>query len=162
VRFSPDFEWVKGGKLPGLSGGPKNVTGGRPANGRNGFSCRLMWREDGHGEAYVYHMNQEGNYGESIPFPDDFRFSTDTDYTVRMKVVMNTPNRRNGKLRVWVTPAESPREKPVVSRDDLQWRSVAGFGVDSVLFQTFYGGGNSTWMPSKQCWAEFDDVTVND
>ncbi|HYF35309.1 MAG TPA: hypothetical protein VD994_08485, partial [Prosthecobacter sp.] len=38
VRFSAEFEFVKGGKLPGLCGGPENVSGGRPADGRNGFS----------------------------------------------------------------------------------------------------------------------------
>ena len=35
VRFSPGFDWVKGGKLPGLGGGEK-TTGGRPADGLNG------------------------------------------------------------------------------------------------------------------------------
>jgi hypothetical protein len=60
VRFAADFDWVKGGKLPGLSGGPANVSGGRPADGTNGFSARLMWRKDGRGEAYVYHKNQKG------------------------------------------------------------------------------------------------------
>jgi len=58
LRFSKDFDFVKGGKLPGLCGGPENVSGGRPANGQNGFSARLMWRRDGRGEAYVYHKNR--------------------------------------------------------------------------------------------------------
>ena len=44
VRFGKDFDWVKGGKLPGFCGGPENVSGGRPADGTNGFSARLMWR----------------------------------------------------------------------------------------------------------------------
>lgn len=42
VAFSPGFDWVKGGELPGLLGGPKSVTGGTPANGMHGFSVTLM------------------------------------------------------------------------------------------------------------------------
>ena len=160
VRFSPDFDWVKGGKLPGFSGGPESVTGGHPANGKNGFSCRLMWRADGRGEAYVYHMNQKGKYGDSIPFPKDFRYATNTDITVRMKIAMNTPDRRDGKLRVWIGSAGSPDEALVVTRDDMQWRSVTDFGVDKVCFETFHGGSDSTWAPTKDCWTEFSSITV--
>lgn len=162
LRFSSDFDWVKGGKLPGLSGGPENVTGGHPANGTNGFSCRLMWRADGRGEAYVYHKNQKGKYGDSIPFPEDFRYPTNTDIAVRMKIAMNTPGRRDGKLRVWIASDGSLNETLVVTRDDIEWRSVADFGVDSVLFQTFHGGRDTTWAPSKDCWTEFSAITVTE
>lgn len=162
VRFSSDFDWVKGGKLPGLSGGPESVTGGRPANGRNGFSCRLMWRADGRGEAYVYHKNQKGKYGDSFLFPEDFRFPTNSDIAVRMTIKMNTLHRRDGKLRVWVASAGSTNETLAVKRDDIEWRSVPEIGVDSVLFQTFHGGGNRTWAPSKECWTEFSAVTVSE
>ena len=102
VEFSSGFDWVKGGKLPGLCGGPKSVTGGRPANGKNGFSARLMWRADGRGEAYVYHMNQPKKYGQSFPFPATFRFPVAEPVNVRLRVSMNTPGRRDGKLDVWV------------------------------------------------------------
>ena len=162
VRFSPDFDWVKGGKLPGLSGGPESVTGGNPANGKNGFSCRLMWRKDGRGEAYVYHKNQNGKYGDSFPFPGDFRFQPDVDIAVRMAIVMNSSNRANGKLNIWIQPADSSIERLVVDRDDLVWRTVDDIGVDSVLFETFHGGGNKTWAPLRHCWTEFSPVTVTD
>jgi hypothetical protein len=52
VAFDTDFDWVKGGKLPGLRGGPdpNNCSGGNQANGTNCFSSRVMWRTDGNGE----------------------------------------------------------------------------------------------------------------
>jgi hypothetical protein len=52
VAFDANFDWVKGGKLPGLRGGPdpNNCSGGNQANGTNCFSSRLMWRPDGNGE----------------------------------------------------------------------------------------------------------------
>jgi hypothetical protein len=52
VAFDSGFDWVKGGKLPGLRGGPdpNNCSGGNQANGTNCFSSRLMWRTNGAGE----------------------------------------------------------------------------------------------------------------
>jgi hypothetical protein len=156
LRFSKDFDFVKGGKLPGLCGGPENVSGGRPANGTNGFSARLMWRKDGRGEAYVYHKNQKGNYGDSFAFPADFRFPTDTPVKVRLIVSMNTPGKRDGALRVWID------EKLLVERSDMEWRSVDSFGVDGLYFETFHGGGDKSWAPTKPCWAEFGELRVSE
>ncbi|MCB1209306.1 MAG: hypothetical protein KDK97_08265 [Verrucomicrobiales bacterium] len=160
VRFGDDFDWVKGGKLPGLSGGPSNVSGGRPADGTNGFSARLMWRRDGRGEAYVYHKNQKGDYGDSFAFPEDFRFPTVAPIRVRMRVEMNEPGRKNGKLYVWIAMGEPMTEQLVVSRTNMEWRSVDAFAIDSLYFETFHGGSDKTWAPSRPCWAEFSGVKV--
>lgn len=159
VRLSPDFDFVKGGKLPGLCGGPENVSGGRPANGTNGFSARLMWRKGGRGEAYVYHKNQKGDYGDSFSFPEEFRFPTGVPVRVRLAVTMNRPRKRDGTLRVWIA-LPSQKERLLVDRDDMEWRSNDSFGVDSLYFETFHGGGDSSWAPSRPCWAEFSGLEV--
>jgi len=162
VRFGPGFEWVKGGKLPGLCGGPENVSGGRPADGTNGFSARLMWRAEGKGEAYLYHKNQPDRYGDRVAFPDDFRFPTETAIRVRMRVTMNEPSRKNGKIQVWIRTGddETAPEREVVHRTDLEWRSVPAFGVDSLYFETFYGGSDKSWAPQQASWAEFGEISV--
>ena len=51
VFFPGDFDWVKGGKLPGLYGGHTRCSGGNPA--LDCFSTRLMWRAGGAGELYL-------------------------------------------------------------------------------------------------------------
>lgn len=51
VFFPGDFDWVKGGKLPGLYGGHARCSGGNPA--LDCFSTRLMWRAGGAGELYL-------------------------------------------------------------------------------------------------------------
>ena len=159
VRFSEGFDWVKGGKLPGVCGGPDNVSGGRPATGKNGFSARLMWRRDGRAEAYVYHKNQPTNYGDQFAFPADFRLPTQTPVHVRMQVGMNTPGERDGTLRVWVAiDKEAPRL--MVERTNLEWRDHRSFGVDSLYFETFHGGGDLSWAPTRPCWAEFSDLRM--
>ena len=159
VRFSKDFDWVKGGKLPGLCGGPENVSGGRPATGANGFSARLMWRKDGRGEAYVYHKNQPERFGESLPFPAGFRFPTEKPVHVRLAVVMNAPGRRDGSVRVWIALGEGGEEL-VVEHTRMEWRSVPTFGVDSLYFETFHGGSDLGWAPTRECWAEFGNLSL--
>lgn len=159
LRFGPDFDFVKGGKLPGLCGGPENVSGGRPADGANGFSARLMWRKDGRGEAYVYHKNQPEKYGESFAFPEDFRFPPGVPVQVRLAVVMNTGGLRDGILRVWTTlPGQG--ERLMVERKDMEWRSAETFSVDSLYFETFHGGNDATWAPTRACYAEFTGLEV--
>lgn len=149
VIFEEGFDFVKGGKLPGLCGGPKTITGGDPVNGKEGWSARVMWRKDGRGQAYVYHMNQPEKYGDQFNFPEDFRFLPGTPVTFRLQVAMNTPGKRNGVLKI------SAGDRLVVERTDLEWRAVPEIGVDSLLFNTFHGGSDSEWAPSRDVHARF-------
>ena len=52
VAFDSGFDWVKGGKLPGLRGGLNSTgcSGGNKADGLDCFSSRIMWRKSGAGE----------------------------------------------------------------------------------------------------------------
>jgi len=55
VFFPQDFDWVRGGKLPGLYGGKESCSGGDEA--LDCFSTRLMWRAEGVGELYLVSQN---------------------------------------------------------------------------------------------------------
>lgn len=56
LAFDSDFDWVKGGKLPGIRGGPSTsgCSDGKEPDGTDCFSARLMWRKDGEGEGKRY------------------------------------------------------------------------------------------------------------
>ena len=45
IMFGKNFDFVRGGKLPGLGGGASKGSGGTEEEYQNGFSARLMWRE---------------------------------------------------------------------------------------------------------------------
>jgi len=45
IMFGKNFNFVRGGKLPGLGGGTSAGCKGTPEEHKNGFSARLMWRE---------------------------------------------------------------------------------------------------------------------
>lgn len=64
VRFSSNFNFVLGGKLPGLYGGIGN-TGGNIPDGTDGFSTRYMWGRNGVGEVYAY-LPTSQQYGTGI------------------------------------------------------------------------------------------------
>ncbi|KAF9094620.1 hypothetical protein BGX29_004044 [Mortierella sp. GBA35] len=66
MMFQPGFEWVKGGKLPGiLMGSEQGCNAGCSGGGtaENCFSTRMMWRANGMGELYLY-------AAKSVYFPD--------------------------------------------------------------------------------------------
>jgi hypothetical protein len=77
-----------------------------------------------------------------------------------MRVEMNEPRRKNGKLYVWISAGEAQQERLVVSHTDIEWRSVDTFAIDSLYFETFHGGSDATWAPTRPCWTEFSGVKV--
>jgi hypothetical protein len=72
---------------------------------------------------------------------------------------MNQGGQRDGLLRVWMT-LPGKVERLVVERTDMEWRSADTFNVDSLLFETFHGGNDSTWAPTRPCYAEFTDIRI--
>lgn len=62
VFFPADFDWVQGGKLPGIYGGKVGCSGGDAAV--TCFSTRLMWRAGGAGELYL--VGPLGVYSRSL------------------------------------------------------------------------------------------------
>ena len=61
LAFDQNFDWVKGGKLPGIKGGPDvtGCSGGKEPNGTDCFSARLMWRKNGEGEGSLFSFSKQ-------------------------------------------------------------------------------------------------------
>lgn len=152
VLFASDFDWVLGGKLPGLGAG--SVSPGQPPDGTDGWLARLMWLQDGKGIAYVYHPDMPGKWGENIHFAGGVKFQRNKIHTVRVEVVLNTPTRHDGILRVWLDGAL------VVERTNMRWRDVDSLQIDGISFSTFFGGSTADWAPSKDETAEFGDFKL--
>lgn len=62
IMFGNNFDFVRGGKLPGLGGGTSKGYGGTPEEYQNGFSARLMWREID----FENNMLMKGNLSKEI------------------------------------------------------------------------------------------------
>ena len=145
VRFPVGFQFVQGGKLPGLYGGVEPFSGGKHTS--NGWSIRLMWRTGGAGEVYAYTARTVG-YGDEYG-KGNFTFSADGKWhTLAEHVHLNSVGASNG----YVT----------LSYDGVQVISQTGVDITDtntpiagLFFSTFYGGNDSSWAPSQTMQLSF-------
>ena len=154
LRFGVGFDFVKGGKLPGLGGGANN-TGGHKPNGDDGWSARMMWRTGGHAVQYVYHPDQPGVYGEDFAWRiggEPVVFVPGRWYHVEHRIVMNTPGQKDGVIQGWLDG------QLALEKRGLRFRNTAAFAIDTLQFSTFFGGGDPSWAASRDEEIAFDDL----
>lgn len=152
VFFPQGFDFVKGGKLPGLYGG-EAPSGGTPATGENGFSMRFMWRKDGQGELYEYVVNQPGDYGASSG-RGSWTFDTGRWVTLEQEIVLNTPGKEDGLARVWVD------NQPVLEQQGIVYRTSDDVTIDGIMFSTFFGGTGKSWRTPQDQSVDFADFRL--
>lgn len=155
LRFGADFEWVKGGKLPGFIGGT-GPTG--CVQDDTGFSARMMWRGAAALVQYMYYPNKQSNCG------DDFHYETGGMnlaapsgewLTVQHRLVMNTPGQQDGVLQGWVDG------ELMLDLHDFEYRlQGASYAIDGMYFSTFYGGSTDDWAPMTDQTIDFDDFII--
>lgn len=156
LRFDPGFDFVKGGKLPGLAGGKGN-TGGHKPNGKDGWSARIMWRPDGKIVQYVYYPDQPGVYGEDFDW--DYGgcprfFKPGKWYCVETFVQMNTLGKKDGIIRSWLDGDKA------LEITGLRFRDIPGIKIDKLEFETFFGGGDASWATPRDQYSMFDNVVI--
>jgi hypothetical protein len=152
VRFPEGFDFVKGGKLPGLYGGTAN-NGQRIPDGTNGFSTRYMWRRDGEAEVYAYLPTSE-EHGTSLG-RGSWKWTPGTWTCVEQEVRLNTPGRADGSVTVWLDGEEAERST------GLTFRTVSSLRIEGVFFSTFFGGGDASWASPKDQYADFAAFAVS-
>ncbi|HEY9649617.1 MAG TPA: hypothetical protein V6C95_03065, partial [Coleofasciculaceae cyanobacterium] len=151
LRFSENFDFVKGGKLPGLFGGD-GASGGTIPNGTDGFSTRFMWRKNGDGEVYAY-LPTSNEYGTSIG-RGNWRFQPGRWYRLEQEVRLNQPGQNNGQIRVWLDGQE------VLEQQGLTFRSIDQLKINGIFFSTFFGGNDTSWATPKDVYVDFANFSV--
>jgi len=177
VRISREFDYVRGGKLPGLVGGA-NPRGGMREKESAGFSARIMWRELGALCQYVYFDElSERKHGKNLLWTSDKKGSSliteeiwkqlqesrtkinsveyltsDTWHTMRTRIKMNTPGQDDGRIISWFDERE-------VLNVGVALRRNMSFGIDSFQFTTYFGGNDETWAPKKDEQVYFKDFS---
>jgi hypothetical protein len=127
VLLSADFDFGRGGALPGLAGGDA-------AGGGDRFLARLAWRPKGVGGATV-HVTENG-VTRALPAElEGFEFPRGKWLKVEQEVVLNAPGKNDGALRVWVDGAL------VIDRTDMGYRAKAETAISGVAVDVFYGSG---------------------
>jgi len=172
VKFKKGFDFVRGGKLPGLAGGTA-PTGNVAANGYNGWTTRMMWRTFHTGNpgspkqtttnaiSYAKHIDSgfdnEGRIEDETFFLDSdnelSQFKSNRWYNISQRVKMNDPFVANGIIQIWVD------DKLVINKRNVEFRNTYALGIDQMYFSTFFGGGWS-WRTSKYETAYFDNFLI--
>jgi len=186
VKFENGFEWVIGGKLPGLAGGLARAGGQNIGNYnmKNGFTARFMWHmlETASGSkvpsmlSYIYHPGRAGTNGQfvygsgpymstekpTLSFIDHsndalFQFKTNKWYKIRQTIKANRPYKSDGTMKVWIN------DKLASSFGNMKFIADGmheKYSVDRFLFSTFYGGGGPEYAPKIDTHALFKGIKV--
>lgn len=173
VKFAEGFDFVRGGKLPGLAGGIA-PTGSDQADGTNGWTGRMMWRTDYDGlpgeepqnranmVTYLKHtqsgFDQDGTQEDNLYWTDDIgdpiEIQAGVWYRITQWVKMNKIGRSNGRLKMFLNGTQ------VLDQRDLVFRTTDDLGIDVMYFNTFFGGSGPLWAPSKDEVIYFDDFEI--
>jgi hypothetical protein len=145
LRFPTNFDFSKGGKLPGLYGGdPGSASGG---NHGNAWSTRFMFRNGSKGEVYVYTPSGDG-YGKDLGL-GSWKFAADgKTHTIQQSV-----NRSTGRITVWYDNKQvlATTAAPGISR----------IPFNGVFFSTFHGGHETSWGPKREVHAFFSNFSLS-
>jgi hypothetical protein len=152
VKFPSGFDFVKGGKLPGLYGGVA-PSGCRSYGDDDGFSLRYMWRSKGAGELYAYLPGRSERCGESVG-RGTWSFPPGRWVLLEQEVVLNQPGRADGTVEVWVDG------KRVLSRTDVTFRQSAQIAIAGLMFSTFFGGSDPSWASPSDQSVQFADFRI--
>jgi hypothetical protein len=149
LRFPTNFNFVKGGKLPGLYGGAGNTGSGAGTvpDGTDGFTTRFMWRTNGQGEAYPYLPTSPSSGGTELG-KGNWHFAGDNQWhTLRQTCVLNDVGISNGVIQAWYDGVL------VLNTNGLYFRSTNSLQIDGVVFQTFLAAatrpGPRRWTPTR-------------
>ena len=177
VFFPEDFDWKRGGKLPGLFIGHPGATGGNWEY--KAGSARVVWQQDGVAAVYLYlplqvafdgsketavdtqgeefkrccHLTKKGchlwNRG-----PDVLRFKRGQWNDVQLVVHLNTIGRQDGFVELVVNG-----ERKICR--GMAWRTRAHLAIGGVACQTFFGGSApEAACPPQGAWAKFQSFKV--
>lgn len=171
VFFPSNFDFVKGGKLPGFSlgTGTESATGGDWKD--DAGSVRIMWRENGQAIGYVYlplevskkgktrdgtilaqgkdfQDASEGALGKHAGIDLFFKKRTGLKFKkgvwnkVKVEVKLNSIGNADGYIEITVNDETRRAE-------DIVFRKSDDINLNLVLSQAFFGGSSKDWAAKK-------------
>ncbi len=158
LRFGSDWDPARGGKLPGIGGTyGRGGWGGRPSDGRNGWSARGQFDGQKGGKTpigfYCYHADMKGRYGSSwiwekggLGYLENNRW-----YCIEQYARLNTPGQNDGTLRGWIDG------KLAFEPTDVRMRDIPDLKIQSIWLNVYHGG---TWSASSDDHLFIDNVVV--
>lgn len=140
VMFDEDFQWVLGGKLHGLA--PNNSITGGEKRSPDGWSARIMFKENGRCAYYLYDQDPSMTWGREKTAGRS-AFKKGQWQAVTLKVTLNDPGKKNGSARILIDGRE------ISNARNIAFRGVDGPKtlITQFLFSTFHGGHTPRYAP---------------
>jgi hypothetical protein len=158
LRFASDWNPRRGGKLPGISGTYNwGGWGGRPSNGRNGWSARGQFKGQKDGKTptgfYCYHADMKGRYGNAWIWEKDKLGYLENNrwYCIEQYVRMNMPGKNDGVLRGWIDG------KLAFEKTDVRMRDISDLKIERIWINIYHGG---TWTAASDDHLFIDNIVV--
>lgn len=162
VKFPINFNFVLGGKLPGVGGG--SLPAGGEVADESGFTVRVMWRGEENGKKgrivqYVYYLdkNPKSKWGQDMQWKKDGQnlyFEPGKWHILKTRIKMNTLDKKEGIIQSWLDGNLALNEK-------IRFRVNNKLGTDTFIFTTFFGGNTKEWAPKKEEHILFDDFIIS-
>jgi hypothetical protein len=162
VRFGPNFQWSRGGKVGfGFAIG-NGFTGCRPATDGTGGTARLMWynpsndKYNGGSDSpyfrpYVYYKDQPSTCGNSFG-KQSSTLSKDRWYTVRIRVKSNLGTSTNGSVLYTI-------DGVTLLSTSIRWTTNDTYRrIKEITFHTFRGGSDTYWESSTDGLIYYNDL----
>lgn len=141
LYLDPKFSFAAGGRLPGIFGGRS----GEDRDAPDAFSARLSWDADGKLEIHG-HMPGLASSRSVANERGETLLSRGRWIAVDQEVVLNTPGRNDGVLRVWLDGKLSVESRNVAFRTDKD-SAVRGI-LAEVAYARQPAPGNGTGLVS--------------
>jgi hypothetical protein len=128
VFLPADFDFYRGGKLPGIQGA--DVSDAMS----NNFRARISWRAGGQGGA----GSRVTSNGETQSAPvglNGFSLPRGRWFKLEQEVILNTPKHADGTMRVWLDG------NLVLERRDVLYRNDAKTAIAGVAADVYYDDG---------------------
>jgi len=159
LRFADDWNPIRGGKLPGISGTYGRAGwGGRPVNGHDGWSARGQFGgQTGDGKTpigfYCYHADMKGQYGSGWLWEKDQLgyLRNNRWYCIEQYAKMNTPCQNDGILRGFIDG------KLAFEKTDVRMRDVDTLKIETVWLNVYLGG---SWTAKSNHHLYIDNVVI--
>ena len=114
-----------------------------------------MWRSEGRPVLYLYDQDRKSRCGDDVEDSTGFTFEKGVWYTVAISVKLNTSvGTSDGAAGLLIDG------KKLIEVHGLNLTGNMKSNVDYFMYNSFYGGSNPSWSPSKETYIFFDNFIV--
>lgn len=139
VYIPRNFKFANGGTLPGLYG--TSSVGG--SDKKKQFSARMRWLEAG--KIGVQPVTPKLDKGHLIVLSEQWlKLPRDQWVEIEQEVVLNSPGRADGHLRIWIDG------RLQLNKGEIAFRRNATDKFDGVIADTHYSNKHMEWTPAPK------------